>query len=214
MTDSKRLLHLNFSPNLSASSSYQLVQNAWQQHLELTKANKPALHLEQSCLAQITLPDASFAAASLSHPAQRSTAQQSQLVYSENLLAQIEQTDVLLLSMPLHNFNLPASCKAWLDWIMRPWRSFDFSAQGKYGLLQDKPCAILISSGGSLHDGRQIDFASPYLRHALATIGLHQIEFIYLENTRREEQQTAARDQAQDRLVQWLQNLSRSENTH
>lgn len=189
---------------MSTSSSYQLVQNAWQQQLALTKANKPALHLAQSCLAHIALPDASFAAASLTHPELRSEKQQSQLAYSENWLAQIEQADALLLSMPLHNFNLPASCKAWLDWIMRPWRSFDFSTQGKYGLLQDKPCAILLSSGGSLQDGRQLDFASPYLRHAFATLGLHQLEFIYLENTRRENLAQTAMQSAQENLSLWL----------
>ncbi len=214
MSSCRQLLHLNFSPNLHLSASYQLVQSAWHRYTELCPCAVISLALEQAFLAQIALPDASFTAASLTPPHLRSKSQSVQLAYSEQWLEQIENSDALLLSLPLHNFSLPASCKAWLDWIMRPWRSFDFSAQGKFGLLQDKPCAILISSGGSLHDGRQIDFASPYLRHALATMGLHQVEFIYLENTRREEQQTAARDQAQDRLVQWLQNLSQSENTH
>lgn len=211
MSSNAAVLHLNFSPYQQASHSFRLVQSAIARHVKQAnssaRASQPRPQISQHCLAQIRLPDETFCNASLCPPQQRTSEQFKQLAFSEALLQQLESSSALILSMPLHNYTLPASCKAWLDWIVRPWRSFDFSAQGKSGLLPDKACAILISSGGPLLDGQQTDFASPYLRYVLNSIGISDLRFIYLQNTRRIALREAAQELAETALVQWLDQL-------
>ncbi|MGO2243423.1 MAG: NAD(P)H-dependent oxidoreductase, partial [Halomonas sp.] len=61
-------------------------------------------------------------------------------------------------------------------------RTFIASAEGKQGLLQDRPTTILVSAGGILQGGNpQPDFLTPYLTLILNTIGIQDIHFVYLQ---------------------------------
>ena len=102
---------------------------------------------------------------------------------SEQLISELEASDTLLLAMPMHNFAVPAAFKLWIDYAVRINRSFASTKTGKLGLLNDRPTTILVSSGG-FHRGEhavQPDFLSPYITHVLATIGIHDVAFHYLE---------------------------------
>ena len=51
------------------------------------------------------------------------------------------------------------------------------------GSLKDRPTFVLVSSGG-FHVGdraRQADFLTPYLKYALASIGIENVQFIPLQ---------------------------------
>jgi FMN-dependent NADH-azoreductase len=103
--------------------------------------------------------------------------------WSERLIVELEQHDMLFIVTPMHNFTVPAALKLWLDYVIRYNRSFHSTPEGKVGLLQDRPTFVLVSSGG-FHAGeraRQIDFLTPYLRYALASIGIGQVHFFLLE---------------------------------
>jgi FMN-dependent NADH-azoreductase len=55
--------------------------------------------------------------------------------------------------------------------------------QGKVGLMKDRPTFVLVSSGG-FHAGeraKQTDFLTPYLRYALASIGISDVHFFLLQ---------------------------------
>lgn len=102
---------------------------------------------------------------------------------SQALIGEVERSDLLLIATPMHNFTVPASLKLWIDHIVRIGRTFAVTADGKAGLLKDRPVYIIVSSGG-VHRGpqaRQADFLSAYLRHVLNTIGLFDVRFIYLQ---------------------------------
>ncbi|MFQ2258038.1 FMN-dependent NADH-azoreductase [Aeromonas dhakensis] len=106
-----------------------------------------------------------------------------ELALSEMLIRELEQSDALLIATPLHNFTLPAALKLWIDYVLRIHRTFQSSAEGKLGLLADRPVYVLVGSGG-FHQGPrtgQPDFLTPYLRHALNTLGLFNIHFFYLQ---------------------------------
>lgn len=104
------------------------------------------------------------------------------LTESEHLIIELEQSDHLLIAIPMHNFSVPAALKLWIDHVVRINRTFVASAEGKVGLLQDRPTTILLSSGGILlGDKPQPDFVTPYLRLILNTIGIYDIRFVYLQ---------------------------------
>lgn len=102
---------------------------------------------------------------------------------SETLIRELEASDILLIAMPLHNFTLPAALKLWVDYVVRIHRTFSSGAEGKTGLLADRPVYVLVGAGG-FHQGeraRQPDFLTDYLRLVLNTLGLFDIHFVYLQ---------------------------------
>lgn len=102
---------------------------------------------------------------------------------SEELIAEIEQADRLIIATPMHNFTVPAALKLWIDQVLRIGRSFAPQDGWKVGLLADRPTLIVVTSGGQITgaDARQPDHLTGYLVDVLATIGIRDIRFIYLE---------------------------------
>lgn len=102
---------------------------------------------------------------------------------SEQLVTELESSDVLLIATPMHNFTVPAALKLWIDYVLRIHRTFSAGPEGKTGLLRDRPVYVLVGSGG-FHQGeraRQPDFLTSYLRHVLNTLGLFDVHFSYLQ---------------------------------
>ncbi|MBO9471642.1 NAD(P)H-dependent oxidoreductase [Endozoicomonas sp. G2_2] len=123
---------------------------------------------------------------------------------SEKLISELESSDTLLLAMPMHNFSVPAAFKLWIDYVVRIHRSFTSTKTGKVGLLTDRPTTILVSSGGfhcSEH-AVQPDFLSPYVKHVLATIGIYDVVFHYLEGLTSGESAVASALRATRRQLQ------------
>ena len=58
-----------------------------------------------------------------------------QLTLSEQLIGELETSDILVISTPVHNYTVPASLKAWIDQVVRIGRTFKSTPQGKIGRL-------------------------------------------------------------------------------
>ncbi|GHB34338.1 FMN-dependent NADH-azoreductase [Salinicola rhizosphaerae] len=105
------------------------------------------------------------------------------LSLSERLIGELESTRRLIVTTPMHNFGMPAALKLWVDYVLRIHRTFTSTPLGKVGLLEDRPTLVIVSSGGFHQTGesRQPNFLTPHLRAILATLGIHSVEFCYLE---------------------------------
>jgi FMN-dependent NADH-azoreductase len=102
---------------------------------------------------------------------------------SEQLINEIETTDMLVINTPMHNFTVPASLKLWIDYVLRIHRTFASTPEGKVGLMRDRPTYVIVGSGG-FHSGeraRQPDFLTPYLEFALGSIGIQNVHFMLLQ---------------------------------
>jgi len=124
----------------------------------------------------------------------RSTEQRDALAYSDALVSELRDADAIVIGVPIYNFSIPAALKAWIDMISRARLTFRYSENGPVGLLQGKKAYIVVASGG-VPVGSDYDFATPYLRHALAFVGITDVEFIAAEqlNSKRDESIDAAR---------------------
>jgi len=129
----------------------------------------------------------------------RSAEQRDTLAYSDALVSELRDADIIVMGVPVYNFSIPAVLKAWIDMISRARLTFRYTENGPVGLLQDKKAYIVVASGG-VPVGSDYDFATPYLRHALAFVGITDIEFIAAEqlNSKRDESLDAARVQIAD----------------
>jgi FMN-dependent NADH-azoreductase len=104
---------------------------------------------------------------------------------SEELIVELETTDMLVLGTPMHNFTVPSVLKAWIDQVLRVGRTIIPTPAGKVGALQNRPVFIAIASGGTFEgDGaNQPDFLTPYLTTALNCIGITSVHFFTIQAT-------------------------------
>jgi FMN-dependent NADH-azoreductase len=104
---------------------------------------------------------------------------------SEELILELEGSDIVVIGTPMHNFTVPSALKAWIDHIIRIRRTFNTTPEGKVGALHDRPVFVAVSSGGrySGERARQQDFLTPYLRAILGTVGLYDVTFFSVQGT-------------------------------
>jgi len=114
---------------------------------------------------------------------QRNAAQAEALGLSDVLVDEIEGADAIVLAVPMHNFGVPSSLKAWVDHIVRPGRTFSYSKRGPMGLVEGKKAIIVVARGGVYTQGPMMssEFQESYLRSVLAFIGIVDVDFVRVE---------------------------------
>lgn len=112
--------------------------------------------------------------------AERTVEQAAIAAKSEALIAELQQADILVLAVPMYNFGIPSTLKAYFDHVARAGITFRYTATGPEGLLKGKKAYILAARGG-LYQGTPKDTQSAYLRDFLAFIGIEDVEFVYAE---------------------------------
>jgi len=96
------------------------------------------------------------------------------LAHSDALIAEVKAADIILIGMPMYNFGMPASLKAWVDLIARPKVTFAYTGNGPVGLLKGKRAVVAVASGG-VPVGAPMDFATPHLEQILKFVGIEDI---------------------------------------
>lgn len=130
--------------------------------------------------AGVPFVDADWIEANFTVEADRTDEQRATLALSDTLVDELRQADVLVIGAPIYNFGVPAALKAWVDMIARARKTFRYTENGPEGLLKGKRAYVVIASGGVPVDS-PVDFATPYLRHALRFVGITDIEVIAAE---------------------------------
>ncbi len=110
----------------------------------------------------------------------RTEAQQAVLDYSDKIIAEIEAADAIVIGVPLYNFGVPSTLKAYFDHIARAGVTFKYTETGPVGLLTNKPVYIIATRGG-VHKGQPSDTQSQFLSNFLGFVGLKDVHFIYAE---------------------------------
>lgn len=102
------------------------------------------------------------------------------LAVSDELIRELETTDALWISTPVHNFTVPAVLKNWIDLVVRKGVTFTTTGDGKFGLLRDRPTFVAVTSGGAMfrEPPVQPDFFRPYLSAVLGVIGITDITYL------------------------------------
>ncbi|MEJ8567995.1 FMN-dependent NADH-azoreductase [Elongatibacter sediminis] len=116
----------------------------------------------------------------LTDPEDRSPRQREIVAESETLIGELEAADAIAIGLPMYNFGIPSTLKAWIDHVARAGRTFRYTENGPEGLLADRPVYLLAARGGLYH-GTPRDTQSAYMMNFLGFIGLHDVEFVYAE---------------------------------
>ena len=121
--------------------------------------------------------DEAWVSANFTPEEERTNTHRQILSRSDDLVAELKEADVLVIGSPIYNFSVPAVLKAWIDMIARARLTFRYTENGVEGLLEGKKAYVVVPSGG-VPMGSPVDFATPYLRHALGFVGITDVEFI------------------------------------
>jgi FMN-dependent NADH-azoreductase len=106
--------------------------------------------------------------------------------FEAGLIEELKAADTVLLGVPMYNFSVPSTLKAWLDWVMVP-ELFVDQETGE-GVLSGKRTVVVTARGGSYAPGtprHSFDFQEPYLRAVFGMVGLDRnLEFVHAELTK------------------------------
>ncbi|MBN3827557.1 FMN-dependent NADH-azoreductase [Burkholderia sp. Ac-20384] len=102
------------------------------------------------------------------------------IVLSDELIAELKGSDLLLIGAPMYNLNVPTQLKNWFDLVARARVTFRYTETYPVGLVEGIS-AIVFSSRGGVHVGQETDAVTPYLRAVLGLMGIVDVEFVYAE---------------------------------
>jgi FMN-dependent NADH-azoreductase len=124
--------------------------------------------------------DAERFGAFVAKPEARTLKQDAFVAYSDGLINELKEADVIVLGLPMYNFGVPSTLKAYFDHIARAGVTFRYTEQGSVGLLTGKKAYVFAARGG-IYQGTPRDTQTPYMRDFLAFLGITDVEFIYAE---------------------------------
>jgi FMN-dependent NADH-azoreductase len=179
----KNILHIISSPRGQASNSTRLGLTIIEKLLKQYPGSKVVTNdvvekryepLQDVHVVAYRLPDD-----------QHSTEQRLALQDSNDAVAELFAADIIIVSVPLYNFAIPAALKSWVDHIVRAGKTFSYQTGKPEGLLLNKKVYLAIASNGVYSNGpmKSMDYAEPYLRFILGFLGLTDITTFRIEGS-------------------------------
>ncbi|HVF33825.1 MAG TPA: NAD(P)H-dependent oxidoreductase [Candidatus Saccharimonadia bacterium] len=102
------------------------------------------------------------------------------VAYSDQLIAELVRADTVVLALPMYNFGVPSTLKAYFDQVARAGVTFRYNGDGPVGLLRGKR-AIVVATRGGRYAGTPLDTQTDFVRMFLAFVGIDDVEFVYAE---------------------------------
>ncbi|WP_118162294.1 FMN-dependent NADH-azoreductase [Nostoc sphaeroides] len=202
------ILHIDSSPRGERSHSRELSKefvSGW-------RAAHPEDAIAYRDIGRHTIPHVNEAwiAAAFSPPETHTPELTEALRISDELIDEFLAADRYVFGVPMYNFNIPSTFKAYIDQIVRANRTFAIDAQGLRGLVEGKKAVIITARGGDFSATSPYaayDFQEPYLRAIFGFIGITDIQFINAnslnEGDARTQSLSEARAAIQNLIAQW-----------
>jgi FMN-dependent NADH-azoreductase len=173
MNKQTKILRIDSSARTEGSVTRAMVDKA----IDQLASQGPISITARDVSAGVPFVDGDWVSANFTPAEQRTPAQRARLAGSDAHVEEVKAADMIVIGLPVYNFGIPATLKAWIDQIARAGLTFRYTEAGPVGLMGGKRAIILLASGGTAV-GSEIDFATPYLRHALSFIGIQDITII------------------------------------
>lgn len=174
-----KLLHVDASAKGERSNSRALgryfIEQLQEQGLDL---QIDYLDLAREAPAAVT---EAFAIATYTAPAARTPQMRETLAASDVLCQRLLQADACLFAMPMYNWSMPSTFKAFIDAITRTELTYLNTPDGIVGQVNRQKVLFLTSRGADLRQGTPMawmDALTPALRAAFAFIGVQDPRFV------------------------------------
>ncbi|HEY1397395.1 FMN-dependent NADH-azoreductase [Roseateles sp.] len=110
----------------------------------------------------------------------RTQAQADRVAFNDQLIAELQAADVIVLTAPMINFGVTSQLKNWIDAVARAGATFKYGANGPEGLVTGKQ-VIVVSTRGGVYRGQPADNIVPYLQLTLGFLGMTDVKFVLAE---------------------------------
>lgn len=164
-----KLLHIDSSILGDTSASRELsaaLAARWH-------ASVPGLQVSYRDLAAVPLPHLGGASLARLDPVE--------VALAESVLAEFLAADVIVIGVPMYNFNIPSQLKAWIDRITIAGKTFRYTAAGPEGLAGGKQVIVAATYGGFHPAGGASNFIEGYLRFLFGFLGIDDVSFLTAE---------------------------------
>ncbi|MGH9577862.1 MAG: FMN-dependent NADH-azoreductase [Terriglobales bacterium] len=116
----------------------------------------------------------------LAKPGERTPEQQAVVDDSDALIDELKRADVIVLGLPMYNFGVPSTLKAYFDHVARAGVTFRYTEKGAVGLLTGKQAYVFATRGG-FYNGTDADTQTAFIRQFLGFLGITDVTFVYAE---------------------------------
>ncbi|NJK52213.1 MAG: FMN-dependent NADH-azoreductase [Leptolyngbyaceae cyanobacterium SU_3_3] len=182
------LLHIDSSPRGARSHSRRLSR----EFVEAWKQSHPTGSVSYRDLGHNPPPhvDEAWIAAAFTSPEQRTSQMWEAIEISDRLVDEFLTADVYVIGIPMYNFTVPSTLKAYIDQIVRVGRTWLFEpedAEMPYKtLVHNKKMFVITARGDGGYDsgGRneKLNHQDPYIKTVFAFMGITDLHFIHVEN--------------------------------
>lgn len=187
-TTMAHLLHIDSSPRGERSRSRRMTREL----VERWKQAHPGDTVTYRDIGHNPIPhiDELWIAAAYTPPAQRTPDLWNAIRFSDQLVDELLAADIYVLGVPMYNYSIPSTLKAYIDQIVRIGRTFEFvpeNPENPYKPLVLGKTMFIITARGSSGYGtgeryETLNYQDPYLRTVFELIGITDITFIPVEN--------------------------------
>lgn len=173
------LLKIDVSPRGDASYSRQL-GNTFQESWQAAHSGGTAVTRDLA-KHQPTYVDLQWIAGAFSKPEDLTEEHKAALKLSNDIIAEVQAADTILITTPMYNFQVPAVLKAWIDHLVRVGVTVNYTDKGPVGTLTGKKVVLIVASAGDYAKGsasESYDLLTPYMKHILGFIGITDVQTI------------------------------------
>lgn len=174
------ILVINSSVSGDASVSKLLVEDT----LAGLRAADPTARVVTRDIGQNPVPHVTpETLAALGREEPTSSAQREARALSDQLIDELFAADTIVIGVPMYNFGIPSTLKAWFDYVLRAGKTFRYSETGAEGLLTGRRAIVVLSRGGFYGSGaaKPKDSQEPHLRTLLGFAGILDVTYVRAE---------------------------------
>jgi FMN-dependent NADH-azoreductase len=101
--------------------------------------------------------------------------------YAREQAELLQGAEILVLTMPMWNYSMPAMMKSWLDHVLAPGLLYEVTPQGNVPKHTLKKLVLLVSSHDVFAEGDPRDGLSPAIESSFEDIGVSDISVIWAD---------------------------------
>ena len=110
-------------------------------------------------------------------------AEKAALALSDELVAELQAADLIVIASPMYNFGMSSTLKTWFDHVLRARVTFRYTEAGPEGLLKGKKGVVIETRGGLYSEGpaAAMDSQEAHIRTMLGFMGIDDVAFVRAE---------------------------------
>lgn len=130
-------------------------------------------------------PTEAYTVANYTPPHERTDDMNETLKSSDELIDEMLASDTLIFAVPMYNFSVPSTFKAYIDNLVRVGRTFFPTKDGGFsGALGDKKALFITTRGATYGNDSPIkdfDLQTPWMRTVYGFMGLTDMTFVHAD---------------------------------